>query len=252
MTGARLPAGSVWADPSTAGRAEQPGSTARAVALEKALAAAREAGASQATAEALAADAAAARREAADTRPLGARLDSARARMKKAEARVTASAAALAQAQERCVEARAQLETEVATAPTAESPPVALVQGHQAALLRCTKELLQMLETGNFAATADLPPELVGAMTAVHHVVRTMEPELAPTLDGPLEPEATAAPAAGESNRSAGDASASGERDGDGGAESEDEIMADLDGAHDEDEASLLLIARRLKRARQA
>jgi hypothetical protein len=231
------------------------------VALEKALAAAREAGASPATADALAAEAAAARREAADTRPLGARLDSARARMKKAEARVTASAAALAQAQDRCAEARAQLEsmrtelamleTEVANAPAAERPYATQVQGDQKALLQCTKDLLERLETGGFAAKADMPPELLGAMTAVHEVMRTMEPELAPTLDGPLGPEAPAAAPGSRRPQVVDEVSANGEQDGGEGAESEDEIMADLDGAHEEDEASLLLIAQRLKRARR-
>ena len=91
------------------------------------VAAARAAGASEATVAALAEDAQIAKREAAEGRPLGARLDSARARVSRCAAKLATAeeAVAVAKSQHEAAEkelaesraAMAELEAEVAQAP---------------------------------------------------------------------------------------------------------------------------------------
>ena len=105
-TGARLPVGSVRAEPQgTPGTA-----AARATGLEHALAAARAAGASAEAVAGLAGEAAEARRAAADGRPLGARLDSARALVQRAGRKLATAEEAAAAAAARCDAARKEVE----------------------------------------------------------------------------------------------------------------------------------------------
>ena len=185
VIGHRLPAGSVWAeaDPKTA--------AARATALEKAAAAARAAGASNATAEALAADAAEAKREAVSCKPLGARIDSARAKLRRAEAKTTSSREALEKAKashaEACTqrdEAKAELEVlEKECAMRGSSTP----DGRMCSVLNGARELLLKLE-GSPLVSADThePPEpLLAAMRVLHAAIAEAapEPELEMSLD---------------------------------------------------------------------
>ena len=102
----RLPAGSVWVD-GPPGQAQR--QAPRATALEQAVGAARAAAASDGAVAALAAEAAAVKQEAADNRPLGARLDSARARVARMEAKEKAAEEALAAALAKRDAARAEL-----------------------------------------------------------------------------------------------------------------------------------------------
>ena len=84
---------------------------AHAAALKKAAIAARAAGASEVTAEAPAAEAEKANKEAVSCKPLGARIDSARARLRHADARLASSRNAVAKAQAQQAEAFAQVDS---------------------------------------------------------------------------------------------------------------------------------------------
>ena len=102
----------------------------KAVALEQAAAAAKAAGASDAAIAALGEEAAAARKDAADKRPLGDRLNSAAARVKRCEVKAHAAHEAFAAATERASEAQqeldaAQLSLQALEAEVAQAPLVA-------------------------------------------------------------------------------------------------------------------------------
>ena len=116
----------MWAAPVAAELAPQKPAN-RATVLGQVAAAARAAGASETALAALTTDAQAAKQEAADGRPLGARLDSTRARVTRCAAKASAAEEAVAAAQLRQQEAAselaeataalAELEAEVARAP---------------------------------------------------------------------------------------------------------------------------------------
>jgi len=134
----------------------------------------------------------------------GARLDSCAAYVARAERRAAAAADAVQAAETALEEARArqaELDAELAegrarleSLRTGFSPLNAGAEGETATdsqqLLQCTRVLLQRLESGSFAATANVPPEVLDAMRAVHAAVSTVEPAPRPSLDTALEPEA--------------------------------------------------------------
>ena len=106
-------------------------------------------------------------------------------------------------------------------------------------LVRRTKALLDRLESGRFAINADMPEDVVAAMTSVHEFVNSMEPVPAATLNSPLE-----TPGVLEEE--------SPEKDGEGDAAmATSEVIGKLDDIDDSDSEALLAIARRLKRARR-
>jgi hypothetical protein len=192
-----LPAGSVWAPPAPAskpmvggGGITSPTPAARRAALAVALEAVKAAGGcgdleqsvSQALSETVQA--------AADSRPLGARLDSCKARAAKAEARLAQTAASVEQAVARheeaareleaCQSALAELEREV-TAPLAiQQPPVAA--GAQ--------ELLLALEQ----FSGGLPESVLGCMQSLHTLLGSMD---APGADASMVFEASGSAEAG-------------------------------------------------------
>ena len=122
--------------------------------------------------------------------------------------------------------------------------------GAHGELLRCTKVLLQRLETGKFANTADMPDDVINAMTAVHEVVGAMTPPPAPDLDSELERQ-DAAETTGAVRRKAQAMGSEGEDFQEQEQSGQDDAMRELDGIDEEDEERLLQIARRLKRARR-
>lgn len=232
---------------------------ARANAMEQALAAARAAGASKETLAALSQDASTARRAVADGRPLGARLDSARAQLARAGRNLEAAEAGIAQATARREKAAAEaeaarsslaaLEAEVATATAAEAAEGrTAAEGSAPTVLSSAQTLLQRMETGRWATSATLPEEMLSAMRDLHvAVAQAMGPMPTPRLDaaledsqdGPPEPPSQAVPAG---------RAAVGEDDGDN--DSEDAVMEALVDTDESDEQALAAIARRLKRAR--
>lgn len=189
----------------------------------------------------------------------GARLDACVAYVARAERRAAAASEAVEAAERTLQEARARqatLEEELAAGRARlESLRAGLsaVEEETSAshgdLIRCTKALLQRLESGSFAATAAVTPEILAAMHAAHAVIGAVEPALSPSLDAALEPEAPAlapeAPAPGAEfpvarmERSAAE-------------ETEDDAMVKLDGLDEDDEVGLLAAARRLKSARRS
>ena len=94
-------AGSVWADPSKN----------KAAALNNAAEAARAAGASAEAVAALTKEAGEAKKEAADSRPLGARLDNQRATVRRLEAKAATAEETLRAAQQRLDELKKDLAT---------------------------------------------------------------------------------------------------------------------------------------------
>ena len=106
--------------------------------------------------------------------------------------------------------------------------------------MRCTRTLLERLESGRFAANAEMPEEIISAMTAVHEVVNSMEPPPTATLDSPLQTQGD-----GSHKEDTQDAE-------DDATMDETEVMGRLDGVDDSDSDALLEIARRLKRARRS
>ena len=115
---------------------------------------------------------------AADSRPLGARLDSCKARLAKTEARVAQAAAAAEQAATRhaeavrdleaCQAALAELEREVATPPVRQPAPLATeVQDLLAALESCTN---------------GLPEPVLGCMRSLHLLLGNLEDAAADSM----------------------------------------------------------------------
>ena len=181
----RLPPGSVWASPA---RKEMPPRTlaAKATALDQALAAAWAAGASQDALAALRTDVAGAKQEAADTRPLGARLDSARAKVLRAATKASAAEEAVRQAVERQQaasvqqeEAQAELNSLLAQMPGDGEP--AILQGARA--------LLQALEqsSGFVAGTGPSPERVLEAMRTLQQAIGEPREEDIPAME--LDPE---------------------------------------------------------------
>ena len=180
------------------------------------------------------------RSEVANSRPLGARLDSARAKLAKACAKEQAAQVQLDKALQLLEESRKQrqLAEENLTELRAEVPQEAVAASQE--LVRRTKCLLERLESGNFAVNTEMPSEVISAMTAVHEVVNSMQPPAVATLETPLDQEA-------------------GENTGeDTQVEKADahmaelDVMGRLDSVDDSDSEALLEIARRLKRARRS
>ena len=231
-----LPPGSVWADLPNA----RP--VTRIAALEKARNAAMAAGAPEDAVAAMDRELTVLRAEAANSRPLGARLDSAKAKLAKAENKVQSAELSLEKAMRQLEEAREQRkELEQSLAELQKEVPQ---QSHNPPeeLLRTTKLLLDRLETGRFAATAGIPEDVISAMTAVHKIVEALEPTVPATLIGPLEPESSAH----TEDLVTGPAPTHGQEDA-----AEDDVMGTLDGIDECDDSALLAIARRLKRARR-
>lgn len=120
---------------------------------------------------------------AADSRPLGARLDSCKAKAAKAEARLAQTAAAVEQALARhdeaareleaCQAALAELEREVA-APLVVAQPPAAATGVQ--------ELLSALEQ----CSGGLPEKVLGCMHSLHALLRNAE---VPSADASMASE---------------------------------------------------------------
>jgi len=151
--------GSAWAN----GPPQHP--AAKAAALEKAVSAARAAGASSDAVLALQREVQTAKQSAADKRPLGARLDSAKAKVARAENKLAAADYAVQQAIERQDEAKSQveaerqellaLEKEVASSPA----PPHMHPASMAQTMRALMEGAQALLSGLGAAGCQLTPE---------------------------------------------------------------------------------------------
>ena len=187
--GPRLSPGSVWTSSTSSSELPPQRPAARLAALEKARVAARDAGAPVAALQEMDREVASIRAEAATSRPLGARLDSAKAKLAKAESKLVAAEARLQSAMLHVEEARAQraLAEEALTELKTELPQESCSMS--ANLLHCTKELLQRLENGRVASSANLPNDLIDAMTAVHKVISAIDPPRPTALNEPLEPE---------------------------------------------------------------
>ena len=224
---------------------EKPKPGMRVAALERAMATAKEAGAPEDALVAMGRELDALRAEAANSRPLGARLDSAKAKLAKAEAKVLSAEAHLEQAMKHAEETRAlRTAAQEALAELQAEVPQERPNAPEE-LLRCTKDLLQRLESGRFAAAADIPADLIDAMTAVHNVIGAIEPPHIADLNGPLDAPEPEAAEEEEGSRCRKAADIAGEE------ASPDHVMQSLDGADDTDDEALLEIARRLKRLRR-
>lgn len=168
--------------------------------MEQAVATARAAGASGDAVASLAAEAAVARRNAAEGRPLGARLDSARAGLAKAERKAAAAEEAFSAATERrdaaakeVQAARAtvdELEAEVAQAQ-ASSPPPSLQE-----FAASTRRLLLALESLPLTSP-DAGQEVEPVLRAMAELHRVMG-EAAAEPDAMAVPEAVASTTRGE------------------------------------------------------
>ena len=242
----RLPPGSVWASTPAAAQqstaADKPKPGMKATALEKAIATAKEAGAPEDALDSMRRELAALKSEAANSRPLGARLDSVEAKLAKAEGRVQAAEANVEKAMCQLEEAREQrrLMEEALAQLQMEVPQQKSSLPEE--WLRSTRVLLERLETGCFAATTAIPQEVVAAMSAVHQVINAVDPLPAATMDAPLEPaqENVQEPAVAETPEDAEP------------LDDQDDVMGTLDGVDESDDGALLAIARRLKRARRS
>ena len=187
-----LPAGSVWADPSPRAPLRQKPKTpaARVSALEALLASARSAGASGPTLETLESEVADAKQNAEEARvpPLGARLDSARAKLTQAEKIVVAMQEQVEQALARQEEALKQvgerkselavLEAEVGRNTGGGSSTPVSEHVSTAQVLDGVRTLLQALENSRICdsmAPAKGPPEpvLIG-MRHIHDLLDTV------------------------------------------------------------------------------
>ena len=179
---------------------KEPTPAGKATALEQAVATARAAGASGDAVASLAAEAAVARRNAAEGRPLGARLDSARAGLAKAERKAVAAEEAFSAATERrdaaakeVQAARAtvdELEAEVAQAQ-ASSPPPSLQE-----FAASTRRLLLALESLPLTSP-DAGQEVEPVLRAMAELHRVMG-EAAAEPDAMAVPEAVASTTRGE------------------------------------------------------
>ena len=120
-------------------------------------------------------------------------------------------------------------------------------------LLQSVRALLQKMENGKFAAKAEMPEDLLAAMTAVQQQVMAACPPPEPALDGPLEPDR--ASAASRTRKAGAALEDDGQdelaSDGDEDLTSEDEVMDELDGIDEKGESASLAVARRLKRLRR-
>ena len=114
---------------------------------------------------------------------------------------------------------------------------------------------MSLLETGGFAASAELPPAVVAAMTAMHEVVNVMAPFPPATLDAPLEPTGAPVPGAPVPGGPPAEMGPAADRaevaPGTESLDSEDEVMDELDHIDEGNSEALLAAARRLKRARR-
>ena len=183
----RLPAGSVWANTPGKQQHQQQQAprtpAAKVAALEQALGAARSAGASQDALSALEAEVAGARQKAADTRPLGARLDSARAKEKRMAAKVAAAEEAMQQALENQRVAVAQHEEAQAELNLLLA---AQVPGDgESAMQQSARALLQALEQSSLVAHGStVPPEgVLEAMRALQNAVGEPREEDIPAME---------------------------------------------------------------------
>ena len=210
--------------------ADGPPATAKqqAATLDNLAQQAAAAGGSDGTMKALEEEAEAARAKAKDNRPIGARLDAARAAVAKSEKAVGFAAAAVATALEKqgvaeqnAANARAalkELEVEVADRDNEDKEQVP----------DCIVALLAALEKENFAKLSGGVRE---AMEAVH---RSFTAETSSDAD-----ESQATPGGPEKDLN------------DEEAEPEDDILSDLEKMSDEDVEGLANIGLRLKRARR-
>ena len=242
--GPRLPPGSVWTSTRSSSETAPQRPAARLAALEKARIAARDAGAPVDALQAIDREVASIRAEAASSRPLGARLDCAKSKLAKAESKLTAAEERLQTAMLQVEEARAQRAAaeETLTELRAELPQEGCSTSDN--LLRCTKGLLQGLESGHFASVAGaagMPNDVIDAMTAAHKVISIMDPPKPTAFDEPLEPQEGLA-----------DSQGTGADDCCEEPPSADEVMETLYTADEKDEDALLAIARRLKRLRRS
>ena len=151
-----------------------------------------EAGATEDAIAPLMGDIEAAKQDVADTGPLGARLDAARAQLAKAEATVLAAEAAVAQAIERCNEAKAWRENAAASwsrlqqeVPRESFCLEPLVQG--------ARNLLAQLEQSWVAdpSTGQMPERILAGMKELHDALAASAPEQLPTWTYLLLPETT-------------------------------------------------------------
>ena len=159
------------------------------MALEKARAAASAAGAPEEALATMDRQMDVLRAEVANSRPLGARLDSAKAKLAKAQAREQAAQVQLDKALQQLEESRKQRQHAEDTLAELHAEVPQEAAGTAQELMRCARDLLQRLESGRFAVNAEMPEEIISAMTAVHEVVNSMDPPLAATLETPLEPQ---------------------------------------------------------------
>ena len=202
---------------------------------------AKEAGAPEDALDAMGRELAVLRSEVANSRPLGARLDSAKAKLAKAETWVHAAEASVEKAMRQLEEARKQrrqMEESLALLQR-EVPQQAPSLPDE--WVRSTKILLERLESGGFAATAAMPEELVSAMTAVHEIVNAVDPLPSLAVDAPLEPD--------EDHEIRSDVAGATRRRSE--PDDEDDVMGTLDGMDESDDDALLAVARRLKHARR-
>ena len=174
-----------------------------------------------------------------ERRSAGGRLDAARAKAARAsrEAAQARAAADAAEARAAAAEAAAERAQEELVGVERALAPAPSGQGRaDELLLQRTKALLQQLETGAFAATTDLPPTVIAAMTAVHEVVSQIAPPKTGAVGEPLESAAEGPSDAEEAEH----------------RQSEDDAMDELDGlSDDDDDQALLAAARRLRKARK-
>ena len=243
----RLPPGSAWANgsPHQSQRFERPKANAKVKALEKAVEVAREAGATEDAIATLLGDIEAAKQEVADTRPLGARLDSARAQLAKAEAKVLAAEAAVAQAIERCNEAKAWRENAAASwsrlqqeVPRESFCLEPLVQG--------ARNLLAQLEQSWVAdpSTGQMPERILAGMKELHDALAASAPEQLPNMD-------TSSPAGDDTSPEASQgAEQHASKDSVDAKDAAEALLESLDGADMQSDVQLADILRKAAAAR--
>ena len=178
----------------------------------------------------------------------GARLDGCARYVARAEHRAQAAAAEVHAAEEALAAARArqeELDAELAEGQArldslraglaaSEASQEEAGDGAVGELLRRTKVFIQRLETGKFANTAEMPAEVINAMTAVNEVVGAMTTPLSrPDLDSELEPP-DVTEASGAMRRKA--QAMGSEEDQEQEQPGQDDAMRELDGIDEEDE----------------
>ena len=135
----------------------------------------------------------AARQRQSDRR-VNAKLEAARLAASRASSAVSAAEAAVEAAQLKLQQARAKAEEAEKKVRNGEASIHAESQQHTGPgaheeLIRRTRALLNVIESGRLAPGRDLPEELVQCMTAAHEVMEAMAPTPAARIDEPLEPE---------------------------------------------------------------